>query len=43
MKLSSSKVEAIEAAALQQSASKLWQAMHNGRLTSIRFGEILKR
>jgi len=32
MKLLSSKVEAIEAAAHQQSGSELWQAMHNGRV-----------
>ena len=43
MKLSSSEVEVIEAATRQQSASELWQAMRNGRLTSSRFGEILKR
>ena len=43
MKLSSEEVEAIEAATREQSGSTLWQAMRNSRLTSSRFGEILKR
>ena len=43
MKLSSQEVAAIEAATREQSGSALWQAIRNGRLTSSRFGEILKR
>ena len=43
MKLSSREVAAIEAATREQSGSALWQAIRNGRLTSSRFGEILKR
>jgi len=42
MKLSSGEVSAIEAATHEQSGSALWQAIQNGRLTSSRFGEILK-
>ena len=36
-------VAAIEAATREQSDSALWQVMQSGRLTSSRFGEILKR
>jgi len=43
MRLSSGEVAAIEAATREQSGSALWQAIRNGRLTSSRFGEILKR
>ena len=43
MQLSNSQVEAIEAATRTQSDSELWIVLHNGRLTSSRFGEILKR
>ena len=42
MKFSSTEVAAIEAATREQSGSALWQAIRNGRLTSSRFGEILK-
>ena len=35
-------VSAIDAATCGQSDSELWQALRNGRLTSARFGEILK-
>ena len=41
--LSQSEVEAIEAATRGQTESTLWYALHNGRLTSSRFGEILHR
>lgn len=43
MKLSYSQVAALEAATLAQSKSELWVMLHNGRLTSSRFGEILRR
>lgn len=43
MKLSYSHAAALEAATRAQSASELWVVLHNGRLTSSRFGEILKR
>ena len=43
MKLSHSKVTAIEAATRAQSESELWMALRNGRLTSSRFGKILRR
>ena len=42
IKLLSTEVEAIEAATRDQSCNALWQTMRNGRLTSSRFGEILK-
>ena len=42
MKLSCTEVAGIEAATRVQSNSALWQVMWNGRLTSSRFGEILK-
>ena len=38
-----SDVEAIEVATCGQTESDLWCALHNGRLTSYRFGEILHR
>jgi len=43
MQLSNSQVAALEAATRAQSDSELWIVLHNGRLTSSRFGEILKR
>ena len=43
MKLSCTGVAAIEAATREQTDSALWQVIRNGRLTSSRFGEILKR
>ena len=43
MKLSCTEVAAIEAATREQSDSALWQAIRNGRLTSSRFSEIVKR
>ena len=43
MKLSSREVAAVEAATREQCGSALWEAIRNGRLTSSRFGEILKR
>ena len=43
MKLTDDQVSAIDAATCEQSDSELWQALRNGRLTSSRFGEILKR
>ena len=43
MKLPLDVVQKIEAATRGQSASELWYAMRNGRLTSSRFGEILHR
>ena len=43
MKLSHSEVTAKEAATHAQSESELWMALRNGRLTSSRFGEILRR
>ena len=43
MKISYSQVTALEAATRAQSESELWVMLHNGRLTSSRFGEILKR
>ena len=43
MKLSYSQVAALEAATRAQSKSELWVILHNGRLTSSRFGEILRR
>ena len=36
-------VEAIEAATRGQAGNDLWLALHNGRLTSSRFGEIMHR
>ena len=41
MKLPLDVVQKIEAATRGQSASELWYALRNGRLTSSRFGEIL--
>ena len=41
MKLPLDVVQKIEAATCRQSASELWYALCNGRLTSSRFGEIL--
>ena len=41
MKLPLDVVQKIEAATHEQSASELWYALRNGRLTSSRFGEIL--
>ena len=43
MKISYSQVTALEAATRAQSGSELWVMLHNGRFTSSRFGEILKR
>jgi len=43
MKLPFEKVAEIEAATRGQADSELWQLMRNGRLTSSRFNEILKR
>jgi len=43
MKVSSREVATIEAATCEQSSSALWQVILNGRLTSSRFGEIVKR
>ena len=43
MKISYSQATALEAATRAQSESELWVMLHNGRLTSSRFGEILKR
>ena len=43
MKLTDDQVSAIDATTCGQSDSELWQALRNGRLTSSRFGEILKR
>ena len=43
MTLPPSEVHEIEAATRGQTENKLWQALHNGRLTSSRFGEILHR
>ena len=43
MKLSRQEVTEIEGATREQSDSALWRAIRNGRLTSSRFGEILKR
>lgn len=43
MKLSPDEVKDIEIATRGQADSKLWLALHNGRITSSRFGEILHR
>jgi len=43
MQLSNSQVAALEVATRAQSDSELWMVLHNGRLTSSRFGEVLKR
>ena len=43
MQLSNSQVAALEVATCAQSDSELWMVLHNGRLTSSRFGKILKR
>ena len=36
-------VDLIEAATRGQATNKLWIALHNGRITSSKFGEILHR
>ena len=41
MKLSPSEVKDIEIATHGQANNKLWVALHNGRITSSRFGEIM--
>ena len=43
MKLSHSKVRAIETATHAQSESELWMALRNGRFISSHFGEILRQ
>ena len=43
MKLSLSEVNDIEGETCDQTDNKLWLALHNGRITSSRFGEILHR
>ena len=43
MTLSQEEVDQIEKATREQTDSKLWHALRNGRLTSSRFGEILHR
>ena len=43
MKLSQSEVASIGFATCGQATNKLWFALHNGRITSSRFGEILHR
>ena len=43
LKLSYAEVQAIEAATHGQTDNDLWLALHNGRLTSSRFGEIIHR
>ena len=43
LKLSYAEVQAIEAATRGQTDNDLWLALHNGRLTSSRFGEIIHR
>ena len=42
MKVTDDQVSAVDAATCGQSDSEVWQALRNGRLTSSRFGEILK-
>ena len=42
MKLSCTEAAAIEAAIYEQSDSALWLAIRNGKVTSSRFGEIVK-
>ena len=43
MKLTQDVIDKIEIATRKQSESELWNALRNGRLTSPRFGEILRR
>ena len=43
MKITQDIVDIIEIATREQSESELWHALRNGRLTSSRFGEILRR
>ena len=43
LKLSQTEVERIEFATRGQASNKLWSALHNGRITSSMFGEILHR
>lgn len=43
MMFSQSEANSIEIATRGQASSKLWMALHNGRITSSRFGEILHR
>ena len=43
LKLSYDEMEAIEAATQGQTDNDLWFALHNGRITSSRFGEIIHR
>ena len=43
MKITQDIVDIIEIATRKQSESELWHTLHNGRLTSSRFGEILCR
>ena len=43
VKLTQDVIDKIEIATRKQSESELWHALHNGRLTSSKFGEILRR
>lgn len=43
LKLLQTEVERIEFATRGQASNKLWSALHNGRITSSMFGEILHR
>ena len=42
MKITQEIVDTIEIATHEQSESELWHALHNGRLTSSKFGKILR-
>ena len=43
MKITQDIVDTIEIATREQSECELWHALRNGRLTSSKFGEILRR